>query len=50
VHLFVTRGAADLEGAGPLSEGDAVRLVAAGPRELTARDGGAEVLAWAMSP
>ena len=30
VHVFVARGAATLEGAGPLATGDAVRLTAAG--------------------
>src|SRR5215216_7981028 len=30
VHLYVARGAAELEGAGRLGEGDAVRLTAAG--------------------
>lgn len=50
VHVFVARGGADLEGAGLLDEGDAVRLVAAGPRQLVARDAGVEVLVWAMSP
>ena len=47
VHLFVARGAVDLEGAGPLGEGDAVRLTGAGGRTLTALDD-AEVLIWEM--
>ncbi|MEW6543892.1 MAG: pirin family protein [Nitrospirota bacterium] len=49
VHLYVAGGAADLEGAGPLDTGDAVRLTSAGDRRLTA-DGqtGAEVLIWEM--
>ncbi len=46
VHLFVARGQVDLEGAGPLGEGDAVRLVAAGEPRLTAGPEGAEVLIW----
>jgi redox-sensitive bicupin YhaK (pirin superfamily) len=47
VHLFVARGAVDLEGAGPLAEGDAARLTAAGTPVLTADDAvGAEVLLW----
>ncbi|MGH9004512.1 MAG: pirin family protein, partial [Acidimicrobiia bacterium] len=46
VHLFVARGDADLEGAGHLSEGDAVRLTGAGHPTLTAGPGGAEVLVW----
>jgi redox-sensitive bicupin YhaK (pirin superfamily) len=50
VHLFVAKGGADLEGAGTLAAGDAVRLMAAGARRLTA-DGqaGAEVLIWEMN-
>lgn len=47
VHLFVPRGAVDLEGAGPLGEGDAVRLTAAGDRRVTATVP-AEILVWEM--
>ena len=47
VHVFIAKGAAELEGAGELQTGDAVRLTAAGARRLTAgRAGGAEVLIW----
>jgi redox-sensitive bicupin YhaK (pirin superfamily) len=46
VHLFVALGDAGLEGAGPLAEGDAVRLTAAGSPTLTAGPTGAEVLIW----
>jgi redox-sensitive bicupin YhaK (pirin superfamily) len=47
VHVFVARGGVDLEGAGPLAEGDAARLTAAGSLRLTAgEDSGAEVLIW----
>jgi quercetin 2,3-dioxygenase len=46
VHVFVARGSADLEGAGHLEEGDAVRLAGAGDPTLTAGGGGAEVLIW----
>ena len=46
VHLFVARGDVGLEGAGHLSEGDAVRLTGAGHPSLTAGEGGAEVLVW----
>jgi quercetin 2,3-dioxygenase len=48
VHVFVARGDATLEGAGPdpLSAGDAVRLTAAGDPRLTAGQSGAEVLIW----
>ncbi len=47
VHLFVAKGRADLEGAGALETGDAVRLTAAGARRVTAAPpAGAEVLIW----
>jgi redox-sensitive bicupin YhaK (pirin superfamily) len=47
VHLFVARGAVDLDGAGRLEEGDAVRLTAAGaPRLVADPEQGAEVLVW----
>ena len=50
VHLYVARGAAELEGAGALKTGDAVRLSAAGaPRLLAVPTAGAEVLIWEMS-
>ena len=47
VHLFVARGTVDLEGAGRLAEGDAVRLTGTGGHALTATDD-AEVLIWEM--
>jgi len=47
VHVFMARGSAELEGAGHLAEGDAVRLTASGGRRLTAVDD-AEVLIWEM--
>ena len=47
VHLYVARGAVDLEGAGRLDTGDAARITAAeGQRVLAAGD--AEVLVWEM--
>jgi redox-sensitive bicupin YhaK (pirin superfamily) len=47
VHLFVARGAAELEGAGLLDEGAAARLTAAGsPRLVADAERGAEVLVW----
>lgn len=49
VHVFVARGGALLERAGPLGQGDAVRLDHAGPRVVTAGAHGCELLAWAMS-
>jgi redox-sensitive bicupin YhaK (pirin superfamily) len=47
-HLFVARGTVELDGAGPLGAGDAVRLTAAGAPRLTAGAGGAEVLVWEL--
>ena len=47
VHLFVARGTVDLEGAGTLAEGDAVRLTGVGGQRLTATED-AEVLIWEM--
>lgn len=47
VHVYIATGAAELEGAGPLSAGDAVRLTAAGaPIFLADTVKGAEVLIW----
>jgi redox-sensitive bicupin YhaK (pirin superfamily) len=46
VHVFVARGDAELEGAGHLDTGDAVRLTDAGARSLTAGADGAEVTVW----
>ena len=48
VHFFVARGTVDLEGAGSLATGDAVRLAGAGGPRLTAGPEGAEVLVWEM--
>ncbi len=51
VHLYVARGAAKLEGAGLLNQGDAARLSAAGNPVLTAdANQGAELLIWEMDP
>jgi redox-sensitive bicupin YhaK (pirin superfamily) len=49
VHVFVARGSVELEGSGPLSEGDAARLTAAGARRLIGGEAGAEVLIWATA-
>lgn len=47
VHIFIAKGTAELEGAGLLQTGDAVRLTAAGGRRLSAGiPDGAEVLIW----
>jgi quercetin 2,3-dioxygenase len=47
-HVYVARGAVELEGAGRLATGDAVRVTAAEGQRLTAVDGPAEVLVWEM--
>ena len=47
LHLFAARGAVDLEGAGPLSAGDAVRLTATGGQRVTASEP-SEILVWEM--
>jgi redox-sensitive bicupin YhaK (pirin superfamily) len=47
VHLYVAQGGVNLENAGCLEKGDAVRLTAAGAPKLTADPlNGAEVLIW----
>jgi len=47
LHLFVARGSVRLEGAGALTEGDAVRFTGAGGQRVTATEA-AEVLVWEM--
>ncbi|WP_280458307.1 pirin family protein [Nocardia carnea] len=47
LHVFLARGAVELEGAGRLDTGDAVRLTHSGGRRLTAAEP-AEVLIWEM--
>jgi len=47
LHLFVARGTVDLEGAGLLAEGDAVRFTATGGQKVTAIEP-AEILVWEM--
>src|SRR4051794_33886561 len=47
LHLFVARGSMQLEGAGELSTGDAVRLTATGGQRVTASEP-AEILVWEM--
>lgn len=47
VHVFVPRGEVTLEDAGPLHEGDAVRLTASGARRVTATKP-SEILVWEM--
>ena len=48
LHLFVARGSVDLEGAGLLAQGDAVRFTATGGQQVTATGEGAEILVWEM--
>ncbi len=47
LHLFVARGNVDLEGAGALAAGDAVRLTATGGQRVTASEP-SELLVWEM--
>ncbi len=47
LHLFIARGSVQLEGAGLLGEGDAVRFTATGGQRVTASEP-AEVLVWEM--
>jgi redox-sensitive bicupin YhaK (pirin superfamily) len=47
LHLFVARGAVQLEGAGDLMTGDAVRFTATGGQRVMATEA-AEVLVWEM--
>ncbi|HET6875625.1 MAG TPA: pirin family protein [Acidimicrobiales bacterium] len=47
LHLFVPRGAVELEGAGRLATGDAVRFTATGGQRVTATEP-AEILVWEM--
>ncbi len=47
LHLFLAYGAADLEGAGSLSAGDAVRFTATGGQQVTASEP-TELLLWEM--
>lgn len=48
VHLYVARGKVALEGAGPLEQGDAVRISASEGQKVTASSD-AEVLVWEMN-
>jgi redox-sensitive bicupin YhaK (pirin superfamily) len=47
LHLFVPRGSVELEGAGALATGDAVRFTATGGQRVTASEP-AEILVWEM--
>jgi redox-sensitive bicupin YhaK (pirin superfamily) len=48
LHLFVARGALDLEDCGALLAGDAARFTGNGGGTVTAVDAGAELLVWEM--
>ncbi|MBI1378480.1 MAG: pirin family protein [Frankiales bacterium] len=48
VHLYVARGAVELEGTGLLGTGDAARVTASDGRRVSAVGGPAEVLVWEM--
>jgi redox-sensitive bicupin YhaK (pirin superfamily) len=48
VHLFVPRGAVDLEGTGTLDAGDSARITVADGQRVTAGPDGAEILTWEM--
>ncbi|MGK2964094.1 MAG: pirin family protein, partial [Tepidiformaceae bacterium] len=48
VHLYVAKGAVDLEGSGVLGSGDAARLTNAGNLRVTGGAEGSEVLVWEM--
>jgi redox-sensitive bicupin YhaK (pirin superfamily) len=47
LHLFVPRGSIEVEGAGVLRSGDAVRFTGTGGQQITAVEA-AEVLIWEM--
>lgn len=47
LHVFVAQGIAEMEGVGPLAEGDAVRLTDSGGQRLST-ESAAEVLVWEM--
>jgi redox-sensitive bicupin YhaK (pirin superfamily) len=48
-HLFIARGSVELEAAGQLGTGDAVRLTGSDGRRLTGGPDGAEALVWEMT-
>jgi quercetin 2,3-dioxygenase len=48
-HVFVAVGSGELEGAGTLQTGDAVRLTSEQPRTFVAGTHGAELLIWATA-
>jgi redox-sensitive bicupin YhaK (pirin superfamily) len=46
VHVYVAQGNIELESVGNLNSGDAARLTSAGPRRVTAKANGSEILLW----
>ena len=48
VHLYIAKGGVELEGAGPLQTGDAVRITASDGARVTAVDA-TEILVWEMA-
>ncbi|MGP3951522.1 pirin family protein [Streptomyces sp. 7N604] len=48
-HVFIARGSVELEGAGPLAEGDTVRVIGSEGQRITGGAQGAEVLMWEMT-
>jgi quercetin 2,3-dioxygenase len=48
VHLYVAKGSVELEGAGRLAAGDAVRITGSDGARVTAGADGAELLVWEM--
>jgi hypothetical protein len=49
VHVYIARGDVDLEGAGALKPGDAVRITGGGGQRV-ATASSAEILVWEMWP
>lgn len=47
-HLFVARGAVDVDGGGRLAEGATARITGADGQRITAGPDGAEILVWEM--
>ena len=48
VHLFVARGGVELDGAGALTAGDAVRITGSDGQRVTAGSVASEILVWEM--
>jgi redox-sensitive bicupin YhaK (pirin superfamily) len=48
LHLFVAGGSVEVEGVGPLGDGDALRVRAGGGLRVTGTDGAATLLLWRL--